>query len=77
MTTPVVLFTLSIGVIFGVSSWLYYRSSRTPSRQELVLMKKWLEYSVTFWRYPEGGYVPQHKRLRLMRELRRVCRQLD
>jgi hypothetical protein len=57
-------------------SWRW-RLFREPSYQELLLKKKYLDYAVTFWRYPCGEYVPQQKRLPLMREYHEVCRKLD
>jgi hypothetical protein len=57
-------------------SWRW-RLFRKPSYQDLILKRKYLDYAVTFWRYPGGEYVPQHKRLPLMREYHEVCRKLD
>jgi hypothetical protein len=66
-----------LAAIFAAGRWLRRSLPREPSYGELVLKKEQLEYAVTYWRYPDGGHVPQHKRLPLMRELREVSRRLD
>ena len=71
------VFAVAMAVFVAAFGWGFYSLSRAPSQQELLLSKKRLEHAVTYWRYPGGDYVPQHKRMRLMRELRRVCRQLE
>jgi len=75
--TENMLLVLGITMLSGICCWGCYAWFRKPSYEELILRRERLDYAVTLWRYPEGGYVPQHKRLHLMREFRRVCRKLD
>jgi len=71
------LFLAGLAALAGLVYRGWHSLLPEPSLQELMLRKERLEYSVTFWRYPDGGYVPQHKRMPLMRELRVVSRKLD
>ncbi len=60
--------------LLGYGVWRFVRK---PTRRELLLKKERLEYSIQHWQYPEGDYVPQHKRLPMMRELSRLSKKLD
>lgn len=47
-----------------------------PSYQALLAEKARLNDCVTHWKYADGSIVPQHKRLRMFRELHRVSHQI-
>jgi hypothetical protein len=47
-----------------------------PSYRDLLEQKNDLHESTIDWRYPDGTYVPQHKRDRMFRDLRKLSREL-
>jgi hypothetical protein len=68
---------IAVLVSVTVIGWGVYVRFLKTSYEDLREQEKVLKYAVTFWRYPDGGYVPQHKRMKLMNELKRVRRKLD
>lgn len=53
-------------------AWVYrwnIMHLRRHTYQDMVAEKEQLLESVRHWRYPDGTYVPQHKRQRMFKEL--------
>lgn len=75
---PIVTMLLVV-VVFGILIWACRRSLiriGKPSYAELVEQKNQLHESVIDWRYPDGSFVPQHKRQQMFRDLSRLSRKI-
>jgi len=49
---------------------------RRHAYQDLVEERERLHECVIDWRYPDGTYVPQHKRQQMFRDLQRLSRRI-
>lgn len=68
-----ITFMLSISVtVLG----LYQFHSKSYKRQYLKRKKAWLEESISHWRYPNGGHIPQYMRSSLLQELKTTEKEL-
>ena len=66
-------------LLFCLLAWVFRRSVlnlRTRSYKDLIEAKQRLQGCVQDWRYPDGSYVPQHKRQRMFGELQRLSRKM-
>ncbi len=66
---------LSIAAVAWIYRWNILHLRR-HSYEDLVQEKDTLNSSVWDWRYPDGTYVPQHKRQQMFRQLQRLSKRI-
>ena len=61
-----------------ILAWLLWRRWRENNRSYAELVEEYnrLDNIVAEWRYPDGGLVPQEKRMRLMQQYREAWRRV-
>lgn len=66
-------------VSFCIVAWIYRWNIihlRKHSYEDLVKEKEILNSCIWDWRYPDGSFVPQHKRQEMFRDLQRLSRRI-
>jgi hypothetical protein len=71
---------LPVSVALIIVVWLCWvglaKLLAKPTYDELVEERDRLRHCVSHWRYPDGSFVPQHKRQRMFGEMRRLSRKI-
>jgi hypothetical protein len=71
----IIVLVLAIGVVAWVFRWNIMHLRRR-NYADLVEERDILHECVVDWRYPDGTYVPQHKRQQMFRDLQRLSRKI-
>jgi len=61
------------------AAWVYWTSATKPAKssyERLLEEKDRLHECVAHWKYPDGTFVPQHKRQRMFRDLHKLSHQI-
>jgi hypothetical protein len=76
----VLLMSWGLPVFFAVivarGCWLSIAKPRKSSYEALLEERERLNGCVTHWRYPDGSYVPQHKRQQMFKDMHKLSRQI-
>jgi len=67
---------LSFAIILARVCWISFVRQGRPSYDDLLEERERLHGCVIHWKYPDGTFVPQHKRQRMFKDLRKLSHQI-